>query len=118
MELIDTGSCNDHDFKQGSNKYREAQTSDGARALVYNTTIFLHEQKAQITRDYFDMRGAHRTITFSILLLLTATPPLKVSSLTTMHFRSASVMEGPKGSNRGTMSYRKEGLISTKNSVS
>lgn len=39
--------------------------------------------------------GSGTGITFSSLFLLTASPPLRVSSLTTKHCRSGSVTEGP-----------------------
>lgn len=56
--------------------------------------------------------------TFSMRFLLTASPPFRVSSLTTIHCNWGSTTETPKGSSSGTISTCKEGLMSCRNSCS
>lgn len=74
--------------------------------------------KDQRWESVYKWRKTTNVLTFSTRFLLTASPPLLVSSLTTMHCSSGSLMEGPKGSERGTISYCREGLTSFRNPCS
>ena len=52
-------------------------------------------------------------LTFSFLLTFIASPPLRVSSLSTIHCRDSSVIVGPNGSDIVTISYSMSGFISS-----
>ena len=55
----------------------------------------------------------HQPQTFSFLLTFIASPPLRVSSLSTIHCRDSSVIVGPNGSDIVTISYSNSGFMSS-----
>ena len=75
----------------------------------FNTIINLIVSKHAKIYPYIP----HQPPTFSFLLTFIASPPLRVSSLSTIHCRDSSVIVGPNGSDIVTISYSMLGFISS-----